>query len=106
MTPAGIHRAMISGSDDSFRRALAPVHYYPWFFIMPGILIGITVAAVHPDLLATEGAFTALVTHFVEVGGIYAITGTVLIVSCIASFMSTADSFILAMANQMTEDFW
>ena len=26
MTPAGIHRAMISGSDDSFRRALAPVH--------------------------------------------------------------------------------
>ena len=25
-------------------RALAPVHYYPWFFIMPGILIGITVA--------------------------------------------------------------
>lgn len=26
LSPAGIHRAMISGSDDSFRRALAPVH--------------------------------------------------------------------------------
>lgn len=38
--------------------------------------------------------------------GIYGFFGTVLVVSCIASFMSTADSFILAMANQMTEDFW
>ena len=26
LSPAAIHRAMISGSDDSFRRALAPVH--------------------------------------------------------------------------------
>ena len=106
MTPAGIHRAMISKSDDSFRRALAPVHYYPWFFIMPGILMGVAVATIHPDMTEENGAFTAMVDIFVQAGGIYGVFGTVLIVSCIASFMSTADSFILALANQATEDFW
>ena len=42
---------------------------YPWFFILPGVRIGVAVATIHPDLLANETAFTALVTHFVELGG-------------------------------------
>ena len=32
ITPAVIHRVMVSSSDDQFRMALAPVHYFPWFF--------------------------------------------------------------------------
>lgn len=76
------------------------------FFMMPSCLIGIVVVTVHPDLLGTEGTFCALIDIFVEEGGVYAIMATVLIVSCIASFMSTADSFILALANQFVEDFW
>jgi hypothetical protein len=106
INPGAIHRIMIAKSDDSFRVAFAPVHWFPLFFIMPSVIIGMTVATVHPELLTSGVAFTSLVDHFIEFGGIYAIMSTVLIVSCIASFMSTADSVLLAIANQIVEDFW
>ena len=60
---------------------------------------------VHPNPLAKDGVSYSLIDHFLEVDSVYAIMATILIISCIASFMSTADPFILALVNHIVEDF-
>lgn len=37
--------------------------------MLPGILIGMTVATAHPDILASQGAFTGFITNFIDLGG-------------------------------------
>jgi Na+/pantothenate symporter len=103
LSPGTLHRVMVAESDDILRKGLAPLHWFPIAFMLPGCLIGLVAAGVWPE---TGGAFTTLAEEFLELGGVYYVVASILLVSCIASFMSTADSIVLAVSNAITEDLW
>ena len=86
---------------------------FPWMIMMTGCFLGMTAQVVafktmqddKPKTITdVQGAFTAMATTFTNLGGFYKICSAVLMVSATASFMSTADSVIISLSNQWTED--
>jgi hypothetical protein len=109
IAPAALHRVLVAKSDKAIAQGMALVHAYPYAFFTPGILMGVTKAAIFPSGTvgqANGNAFALMVDQFGTYGGIYSFVSIILLVSCLASFMSSADSLVLASSNQVTADFY
>ena len=76
-------------------------------FFTPGILLGLVANALFYDQITEGGAaFPIMAYAYMDLGGFYAFVAILLLTSCVASFMSTADSIVLATSNQLTIDFF
>ena len=68
-----MHRVLVAKDDESIARGLSLVHAYPYAFFTPGILMGVTKAAIYPT---QEGsAFALMADEFTNFGGFYAFVG-------------------------------
>jgi len=104
IAPFSIHRVMVAKDDAAISNGVALVHAYPYCFFTPGILLGLSKKVLFPDVQGN--AFAIMCYKFMEMGGVYTFMSILLLTSCVASFMSTADSIVLATSNQLTMDFF
>jgi len=104
LSPVVIHRAMIARSDESLRFGLSMVHLFPLWFLLPSMLNGWVSVAIIPD--SDRAPLMALCFYFLDEGGFAAFITIMMLCSCIASFMSTADSIVLAVSNQFIMDYF
>lgn len=92
MAPVTLHRVMTSKDVDSVRWAFTVLHMFPIVFFMPMLLLGWTAGAMWPE--DTTSAMPLVAFKLAEESGFGAFVSILCLVSCIASFMSTADSLV------------
>jgi len=91
-------------SADALKYSIATLHAFPITFFIPVILVGATAGAIWPDdptsTIPLVAMKVAQQSHF---GAVMAL---VVLVSCVVSFMSTADSVVISTSVLFTQDFF
>ncbi|MEM7352289.1 MAG: sodium:solute symporter family protein [Acidobacteriota bacterium] len=105
--PQAIQRIYAARQLTELRRALAVMAVIPLFAITTVVFIGLTGAAVFPDLGAVESdrvTFKVL-AHLVDIQPLAAVPVIMVMMAVLAAIMSTADSALLSLSSIFTKDF-
>jgi len=105
--PQAIQRIYAAAKLTELRRAMATMAVLPLFAITTVVFVGLTGAALFPDLQAVESdrvTFKVL-AHLVELQPLAALPVILVMMSVLAAIMSTADSALLSLSSILTKDF-
>lgn len=110
--PVALQRIFIGKSDRDVAKVASLVHSYPMVIVLPLLYLGIVVAVVYPHCVMGDdgsgsegcGAVAMIAKSFVGSGGIFLFAAVLLMASCVAAFLSTADSLIIAMTTSIMVD--
>ena len=104
LAPVGLHRVMTARTSDALRGSLAILHMFPITFFLPVILLGVVAGTLWP--WDPTSAMPLVAFKIAGINGFGALVSVLCLVGCIASFMSTADSIIIAGSLLFTVDMW
>jgi Na+/proline symporter len=95
---------MTAKDASTLRTSVTWLVWFPFCFFVPVILIGVTAAAVFPT--ESTSTFHLVAFELAQRGVFPAACSVVLLTACMASFMSTADSIVIAIAAVVTMDMY
>jgi len=101
--PMAMHRVMVARDGKAVKAACASFMGFPMVIFLPVIVMGFLVAAEWPGTNMNY-AFMTTMGEFIKIGGFPAVIAVMFMCSAIAAFMSTSDSIVLAISNNITVD--
>jgi len=106
-SPISIYRIVTGDSASSAGKGFAVLHWFPFLFFIPVLLIGIAAVVVKdPFEMDGQRVFMGMCLHIAKLNVAGAGLVLICLVSGLASFMSTADSIAIAASSVLTMDVW
>ena len=104
--PVALQRQFIGKSDRATAKVVTLIISYPMVIVLPLLYLGIVVAVVFPDCQQSDGcgAIAMVAKSYVASGGMFLFCAVLLMTSCVAAFLSTADSLIIAITTSVMVD--